>query len=510
MLTGQVATHRLKGDRPVRQLGFQETDVVSIFKSVTKYAHQVTEPSSIRYHLERAYHLAFEGRPGSVLIDLPDDLQRAEVDPLTMRSYTPQTASSRPDLNSAVAEVLTLLKKAERPVLILGQGLSTPRVGAQFEGLIERLGVPVLLTWAGSDLLPYDHPLRVGPFGVYGPRVGNFTVQNADVVVALGTRLSQNVTGGILSSFAREATIVMVDASQGEMDKFDGRGIDVGLKINGQLSDFVDLLTASLSDYVSPGYATWIRRIGEWRHTLPNDLPPLPAGDARYVDAHHFVEILSRHIPQGETIFADTGGNLTWICNGLKLKRGQRLFSAWNNTPMGYALPAAIGAAVSGGGKPVTCVIGDGGLALCLGELATVSNHKLPIRIILFNNHCHGIQRQTLETWLDARYVGVDDASGLAFPDFPRVAEAMRLHTVTINTSADIDRQLAEIFAAKAPVFCNVEINPGQKLYPVTKFGFPLENQIPFMNPALLESQMIIGPHVENKDRSTHVGTAGV
>lgn len=507
MITGQVATHRLKGERAVRQVGFQETDVVSIFASVTKYAHQIRDPSSIRYQLEKACHTAFSGRPGPVLIDLPDDLQRAEVDPTVLEAFLPEAAAS-PDLRPKIDQILCLLRAAERPVLILGQGLSTPRVGPELSAVLERLGIPIVLTWAGLDLVSHDHPLRVGPFGVYGPRLGNFTVQNSDFLLCLGTRLSQNVTGGILPSFARRANIVMVDACEGEMDKFDGRGIDVRLRINAQLKDFVSALDQSLVGYRSPAYSSWKSKIREWKGVLPDDIPSPSANNAGFVDAYDFVSTLSKHVPADEPIFADTGGNLTWMCNGFRIKKGQRLMSAWNNTPMGYALPAAIGAAAAIRPKSVTCVTGDGGLVLCLGELATIARHRLPLRVILMNNHCHGIQKQTLETWLGAHYVGVDEASGLAFPPFARVCEAMGLETLTISASGDIDGQLREAFSRPGPVVCNVEIDPGQKLYPVTKFGFPLENQMPFMREDLLRAQMLIEPF--SKGDRVPIGTAGV
>jgi acetolactate synthase-1/2/3 large subunit len=507
MITGQVATFRLKGERPVRQVGFQETDVVSIFSSVTKYAHQISAPESIRYHLEKAYHLAFADRPGTVLIDLPDDLQRAEVDPERMERYeAPKPiAPALGDLDA----LTDLLAQARRPVLVLGGGLATPRLGAELEELVRRLNMPVLLTWAGSDQLPFDHPLRVGPFGVYGPRLGNFTVQNADLIIGLGSRLSQNITGGILPAFARGAKIVMVDASAGEMDKFDGRGIDIDLRICARLGDFVPALLARLDGTAAPGYGEWKARIAHWRTALPDDRPGAAPKGAGFVDAYDFVDRLSDALPAGEPIFADTGGNLTWACNALKIKHGQKLLSAWNNTPMGYALPAAIGAAFHTRPEPVTCITGDGGLVLCLGELAAVVHHRLPIRIILFNNHGHGIQKQTLETWLGARYVGVDAASGLAFPDFAKVAAAMGLPTVTIDGREPIADVLRQVYATPGPVFCNVEINPGQKLHPVLKFGAPLEDQLPSMDRKLIAAEMLVEPF-DSAQHAPLPATAGV
>jgi acetolactate synthase-1/2/3 large subunit len=512
MITGQVATHRLKGDSDIRQRGFQETDVTSIFHTVTKYAHQISDPHSIRYHLEKAYYLAFDGRPGTVLIDLPDDLQRADVDPAHMASFSPDP-SERADggMRRHIASILSMLAKARRPVLVLGGGLTTPRIGPELDALVDRLGMPVLTTWAATDLIAFDHPLRVGPFGVYGPRLGNFAVQNADFVLCLGSRLSQNVTGGILPSFAREATIVMVDVSRGEMDKFDGRGIEIAMRLEARLGDFIPLLLERLPN-AAPDYRDWLARIAHWRSALPHDRPGPASDSAGFVDAYDFVDKFSQVAPEQELIFVDTGGNLTWTCNGIRIKRGQKLLSDWNNTAMGYALPAAIGAALHSPSASVTCIIGDGGLMLSLGELALLARHKLRLRVLLFNNHGHGIQKQTLETWLDGHYVGVDSASGLAFADFVKVAEAMGLATLSISRSSDIPATLQQVYAHAGPVFCNIEINPAQKLYPVLKFGAALEDQMPAVDPDILRAEMAIAPfHSEAATAAARSsGTAGV
>lgn len=512
MLTGQVATHRLKGDRPVRQVGFQETDVLSIFKSVTKYAAQIRDPQTIRYHLEKAVHIALEGRPGPVLIDLPDDLQRLEVDPESMASFTPDPSiPGRAKLEDDWEKLAALLAKAQRPVLVLGGGLKTPSVSReQLDQFVDKLGLPVLLTWAGLDLLTHDHPLRIGTFGVYGLRPGNFTVQNADLILCIGSRLSQNITGGILNSFARSATIIMVDADPGEMGKFDGRGIEVRLRIQARAEDFLRTASLRLQAMPARSYENWLAKIRHWQRIFPMEHSPRLISNRKYVDAYDFIAALSERMPEGETIFVDTGGNLTWTCNGLKVKKGQRVFSAWNNTPMGYALPAAIGAACWNRNLPVTCIIGDGGLMICLGELATVIHHQLPIRILLFNNHCHGIQKQTLETWLGGRYEGVHPESGLAFPDFEKVATAMGFEVVTIDDQATAAERLAGVYARPGPVFCNVEINPDQKLYPVLKFGAALENQLPQLDEQLIKAEMLVEPFKAAPGRSTETGTAGV
>jgi acetolactate synthase-1/2/3 large subunit len=498
MLTGQVSRPRLKGELAVRQLGFQETNVLSIFQSVTKYAVQLKDAKDIRRCLEKAFFLACEGRPGPVLIDIPDDLQRAEVDPENLIGFdAPKIEIDDPSLAQNIQLLLRKLSKAKRPVIVLGGGLKTPFVGPNLLRCIDEMGAPVLLSWAAVDLLPAEHPLRVGTFGVYGSRAGNLTVQNADLVITLGTRLSQNLTGGVLESFARDAEIVMVDVDAAEMNKFDGRGIQVGLRVQARLTDALACLSTQLESFVPPLVENWLLKILHWRQILPKDLSPIAENHIQCLDANEFIVCLSRALPESMKIFLDTGGNLTWACNELSPKLDQQVYSAWNHTPMGYSLPAAIGAAFANPGQTITCLIGDGGLMICMAELATVVKYQLPIKIFLFNNHSHGIQKQTLETWLGGRKVGVDPSSGVAFPaSWTRLAEAFNIAVCTIDNEATMQSQLNELYAAKGPVFVNVEINPEQKLYPVLKFGQPLEFQLPELKNVNISDEMIVSPYL--------------
>jgi acetolactate synthase-1/2/3 large subunit len=488
LLTGQVATHRLKGKRKVRQVGFQETDTLSIFSSVTKYQKQIQRAEEIEDALVRAFSEALADRPGPVHIDLPDDLQRADV---TQRVKSPLTknnsnGSPRGSVVDQVAALMKRLSVAERPVILLSGGFSTPRLVEELREFLRGLDIPLLVTWAGLDLIPFDWKGRVGTFGVYGSRIGNFVIQNADLLICLGTRLSQNLTGGVLDKFAPGAHIAMVDIDRGELDKFDGYGMKVETRIHCSIQEFLAASAVTKPAYSAPDLRDWKSKIDHWRIALPTDIPDIPNDSLGYVDAHHFVQQLSDVLAEDELIFVDTGGNLTWTCNNLRVKKNQRVISAWNFTPMGYSLPAAIGGATAAPNRPVTCIIGDGGLQLCLGELATVVRYQLPIRIVLFNNHAHGIQKQTLETWLDGRYAGVDWASGLGLCDFQNVVRAFGIPVTTITRSSDLNIKLRDVYSKTGPQFLNVEINPDQKLYPVLKSGSTLENQMPFLEPDLL------------------------
>lgn len=492
MLTGQVAIRRLKGSLQVRQLGFQETDVVSIFKSVTKYSVQLIDPLNIRYELEKAFYIAFKNRPGPVLIDIPDDLQRAEIEPKDLIGFHPIKPDNNNDqLDRQITDLLLKIQKTTRPVLVLGGGLKTPSIGPELIDFVENLEIPTLLSWAALELLPGNHPLRIGTFGVYGSRAGNMAIQNADLVIALGTRLSQNLTGGILSLFAPNAEIVMVDIDEHEMNKFDGRGIQIDVKIKTKLNEFIKKSQIKLTAFEAPNWSSWKHKLNYWKTLFPKDPSPQLATTIPFIDAHDFVSALSDQLTKDALIYIDTGGNLTWTCSSLIPKTGQKVYSAWNNTPMGYSLPAAIGASFLNAKKDVICIIGDGGLMICLAELATVAHHKLPIKIFMFNNHCHGIQKQTIETWLNGRKVGVDPESGLAFPvSWTSVAMSFGLDVITIDGSMSIQPMLENVFLHKGPLFINVEINPEQKLYPFLKHGSALQYQIPTIDSINIEDEM--------------------
>ena len=290
-----------------------------------------------------------------------------------------------------------------------------------------------------------------------------------------------------MSTFAPNAELIMVDADRGEMSKFDGYGIEVEGRIECLLEEFIDIALDLTKDFIMPNFEPWLTKIYQWKEELPSDIPAIPNDEEGFVDAYDFVDKLSEVLSDEEIIMVDTGGNLTWTCNNLKVKSNQRVISAWNFTPMGYALPASIGAAAAEKDKSITCIIGDGGLQLCLGELATIVRYKIPVKIILFNNHSHGIQKQTLETWLDGNYAGVDPESGLGLSNFPEVAKSMGLPVINISKTSEVIEKLKEAYSQSGPVFCNIEINPDQKLHPVLKAGDPLENQIPLMSNEDLE-----------------------
>ena len=511
ILTGQVATHRLKGSRGVRQIGFQETDVVGIFSPVTKFAVQLKNADDFPDLLEEAIYTAFEGRPGPVLIDIPDDLQRAELSIVGFRPISDPMEVLHEVSAQHIDQMKTIIRQiaqAERPLLVLGAGLKTPYACKQVLDLVDALGIPVLVTWAAIDLIPYEHRLRIGTFGVYGSRAGNFAVQNSDLILALGTRLSQNLTGGVLPSFARGAKIVLVDVDENELTKFDGRGIEITYPIKMNLHSFVPQLVDLITSRPLNRSASWQSRVDHWKDVFGREqIKSLGTPANGGLDAIEFVDALSGFLPSNANVFVDTGGNLTWTCNSLRVKIGQNVHSAWNFTPMGYALPAAIGGALGDSGKSTVVIIGDGGLMLCLGELATLERQHLPVKVFLFNNQGHGIQKQTLESWLDGRYVGVDYPSGLGLiKDWSALAQANGLSFTRISDVNEVESQLRSVFQNSEPQLIEVVIDPDFRLYPYLRFGMPLEDQSPSLGRERISEEMHIGPYnPDEKSKLTQV-----
>lgn len=492
-LTGQVATFRLKKDSGVRQLGFQETGTVDVYNSVTKYAVLVDDPKRIRYELEKAAYIAKTGRSGPVLVDLPDDLQREEINTDELEPFVPTPESKNlGKLNEQVDKCIQLLEEAKRPVVILGWGIVLARAQKEAREFVDKLGFPVLPTWATMHMLPSGHPLHAGSFGLHGSRYGNYTVQNSDLVLSIGSTLDTHNTGSPLSSFAREAKKIIVDIDPYELNRYKRFGVDVDVLIHADAKDFLQVINRKVGGITKRDISEWKRRIAEWQAKYP--ICPPEYYKTAEVNPYVFVKALSEESAEGDVIFVDTGCGVAWMMQAFEFKENQRLFSAFNNTPMGYAMPASIGACFALGKKPITCVTGDGGLQINIQELATILRHNLPIKIFLINNHGYSMIRQTQDQWFDSRYEASTIESGLALPDFAKVAEAYGYKTVTIARNRELYERIREVLDSEGPVFCNVEIPEYLGIIPQAKFGRPIEDQEPFLDRREFLENMIVKP----------------
>ena len=399
-ICGQVNTYEQqdghKSTANVRQVGFQETDIVSISKPITKYSYKLKKASEIRYVLEKAYHIATSGRPGPVLIDIPMDLQRVNINPKKLKSYKPKIKKPNINLESVVSKIENLFKKSNKPVIILGGGIKYGKAEPNLINFLKIFKIPIVTTWSGIDLMDYNNKYYIGNVGVYGSRAANFTVQNSDLILCLGTRLDTRITGGVPKSFARKAKKIVVDIDKFELEK--KRGLKIDLKVELDIKIF--LQESVIRD-------EWSLRCNNWKIKYP-----LVSKEfykmKKYVNPYVFVDELSKVLNKKDIIIGDDGGHLTWLIQSFKVKFGQKLFSAFGNSPMGYALPASIGASIVKNKSRIICIDGDGSIQINLQELHTIDKLQLPIKIFILNNDGYGIIKQFQELYLGKRY----EASG--------------------------------------------------------------------------------------------------
>ncbi len=491
-ISGQVSTFRFRGTTGVRQLGFQETDIVEMCKSITKYAVLVSDPKRIRYELEKAVHLAKTGRPGPVLVDIPDNLQREDIDPDKLEAFKPEIKDrnkSLPILKEQVARTIELLKAASRPVVVYGLGIRLANAVHLAAELLNEINLPVTPTWGAVDMLGAHPKNFVGTFGIHGTRYGNFAIQNADLVISIGSRLDTHETGSPLSTFAREAKKVVVDIDPAELGKFEVFGMPTDLLIEADANDFLSLLVAGIKKETFGDYKDWWLKIRSWQDKF--SICPPQLFTKKMLDPYVFMKRMSQLAGDTETIVIDTGCAVAWFMQAFEPKPGQRIFSDLNNTAMGYALPAAIGAYFASG-KPVTCIIGDGGLMMNVQELSTIAKHNIPIKIFVVNNHGYSMIQQTQEQWLGGRLHASSDQGGLAFPNFVELAEAHGIKGLRISTNAEIDENFKTVFALNAPVLIDVDIESTERVIPQCKYGRPIEDSEPLIKRADFFEAMIV------------------
>ncbi|MEW6329829.1 MAG: thiamine pyrophosphate-binding protein [Pseudomonadota bacterium] len=490
-ITGQVATFRFKGETGVRQYGFQETDIVSVCRPITKYAVTVINPKSIRYELEKACHIAKTGRPGPVLVDIPDNLQREQIDPATLEGYVPEVQPPN-DLSETVRRLAPALYHAKRPILILGWGVRLAGADIETLKLVDTLGIPVVPTWGMADFLPADHPLLVGTFGTHGTRYGNFAVQNADLILAIGTRLDTHETGSPLSSFAREAVKIAVDIDETELRKAPHFGMKIDFPVQADAGDFVKAVLQFVDARKLADYTSWKAQVSEWVRRYP--VCPEKYFTEGPVNPYVLVRAMSDRIVEDEPIVIDTGCAIAWMMQAFRPKKGQRLIHDFNNTAMGYALPAAIGISVGRGNRSVVCVSGDGSLQMNIQELATVLHYGLPVKIILINNGGYSMIQQTQDQWLGSKYVASSPSGGVAAPDFGKIAQAYGYPVFTVRNNASVSAVMDTFFAHDGPAFCDVQIRSDHRVIPQVKYGRPIEDSEPLLSRDEFRRAMIVRP----------------
>ncbi len=428
VLSGQAKRTDLKGNSGVRQMGVQEVDIVSMAKPITKYAVTVMEPADIRFHLEKAVHLACTGRPGPVWLDLPLDVQGAQIDEPSLRGFDPGRdeipgLAPRDEIAADVRKAIDLLNAAERPVVLIGNGVRLGGARAGMRALIERLGLPVLTTWPAHDMVPDDHPLMVGRPGPLAPRGANFTLQNSDWLLALGARLDLVVTGYAPTNFARAAKKIMVDIDEAEIRKMTG-AIDIG--VCADVKDFIAEMSRQLGAVKPRDRSDWNARWRAWQTKYPVVQPEyrsLQTGVSTYVLAEAISEASA---PDDVIVSGSSGAGIEIFCLAVKLKEGQRLFLTTALGAMGNGLPGLVGACLANRRRRTLCVDGDGGLQLNIQEFETIHRLNMPIKLFVLNNDGYASIRTSQSRYF-GRLAGADATSGVTLPSLRRIVERQLL-----------------------------------------------------------------------------------
>jgi len=499
-LSGQVKRPDLKRDSGVRILGVQEIDIVSIVDSITKYAVTIEDPYSIRYHLEKAHHLAMTGRMGPVWIDIPLDVQAAQIDEERLEGYTPLPgpASDDASLRDQVARVIALLSEAERPVFLAGNGVRMAGGQDIFLEAVEALKIPVLTTGLGVDLIPDDHPLCFGRPGSLASRGANFTLQNSDLLITVGTRIDMALTAYSHERFARGAKKVMVDIDRAEIAKM---RTPIAVPIVADAAMFLRELLRQSPKVRRKGWPEWQARCAGWKERYPIVLPE-HRGLPGQLSTYHFSEILSQEMTKDDVILPGNSGfasEIFLLC--LKIKMGQRCFHNRGTGAMGFGIPAALGVAVASGRRTV-CVDGDGGFQMNIQELATVARLGLPIKFFVINNQGYASIRASQSGYFKL-LVACDASSGMTLPDLGKVAAAYDIPFDRIEDKATLREQVRAALGAPGPIVCDVMVAPDEERIPRASSyqkpdgsmaSKPLEDLYPFLSREEFLANMIIPP----------------
>lgn len=456
-ITGQVNTHELRGDSGVRQAGFQETDIVAVASPLTKAAWQVANAEDIPEAMRRAFHIALEGRPGPVLLDIPMDVQRQEV--RERPGVIPLPGRTPP---GDISEVLEMLARAERPLLLAGGGVRTAGAAAAVRQMAERLSIPVACTLMAVDVLPAGHPLRVGFIGTYGNRWANLALRDADCLVTLGARLDVRQTGADTDTFAAGKAIIRVDIDPAQR----GWRVAEHLTVCADVGLFAAAVLDASAEAARPRRDGWLATVEAHRAANPEAAELIGIAG---VDPATLMRALSLHAAEALAFVVDVGQNQMWAAQSLALREGQRFLTSGGMGAMGFALPAAIGVATAVPDRPVVVVTGDGGIQINLQEFETIVRLGLPVKTVVVDNRCLGMVRQFQDELFESRYQST--VWGYGTPEFVAVAEAFGMSARKASTNAEVETGLAWLFADASPALLHVEVDTDVCVRPKVSFG---------------------------------------
>lgn len=465
-ISGQVYLNQTIKKTGLRQVGVQEIDIISMVKDFTKYSVLVKNPNDILYHLEKAYFESTNGRPGPVWIDIPADIQNAEIEITKLKKFRrPKIKISLSKLNNQIKHVARLLAKSRRPLIHIGHGGRISNCEKNLRKIINRYKIPFSLTWNASDLIESSHTSYVGRPGAFAERGTNFIVQNADLYISVGTRLPFMVTGYNANDFARKAKIVMVDIDSKELKN---TRVLVDYKLKADANYFFERLNKELPKNIKLE-KKWLDYCKRVRKKYPIILDQYKK-QKNTINSYYFVDILSDLLKPKDVVVTDMGLSFVGTHQAFKVKRGQRVFTNSGHAPMGWGLPAAIGAYYASTEtsmkKNVVCLTGEGGLQMNIQELATVLHHKIPIKIFIYNNGGYLTIKQTQQLGFKSRIMGSDYKSGLSFPNYELISKSHGIKFFKISDTRKIKKTIEKILKINEPVICELILDNEQQQMP--------------------------------------------
>ncbi len=487
---------------PLRAVGDQEYDIVKSVEPMTKYAVMVEDPDKIRYILEKAWHLATTGRPGPVWIDIPVNFQGAIIETDNLQGYN----SEEDDINlppqvdnEIISTVIKEIKEAKRPVLYAGNGIRLSGGYEDFRGILDKLNIPVVTYWNAVDLIEDEHPLYCGRAGNMGDRPGNWAIQNADLILAIGTRISIRQVGYNFKTWAREAKVIMVDIDPAEMKK---HTIHVDIPIWADAKDFLKKLDSYIEEPIIAN-ETWLKACENWKKDYPVVLPRHYEENGTTANVYAFIDYLSSQLPENSLTAVSNGACCVVGNQCYNIQKGSRFIINSAIASMGYGLPAAIGLCVSADKKPTICLEGDGSIMMNLQELQTIQTNKLPIKIYLINNNgYHSIRLTQNNLFTEHTKVGIGpESNDLSFPDFEKIANAFGYKYYSAHSNKEMMSVVERTLAEEGPLFCEIFTDTLQvwepkssakKLPDGTIVSPPLEDLAPFLPREELEKNMFI------------------
>jgi len=487
VISGQVKREVIADYTKYRQIGPQEINIIPMVKPITKYAVTIIDPYKIRYELEKCFYEATIGRPGPVWIDLPLDIQSANIDEKKLYFfYPPKKNENKNDLTNSVEKVIEILKKSKKPIMIAGQGIRLSGGEKVFEKLVSKLKIPVIFPINGLDLLPENNKQVLGKFGPVGTRRGNFALQNSDLVISIGASLNTASTGYDFKGFARNAKKIMVNIDQGEIKN---KKITIDFSIVSDAKKFMVEMLNQLKTIKLKENKKWLSVCQYFKDKYPS-INPEYFKDKKHVNSYVFFDVLSDLLTNKDVLVTGISLDACSMYQAFKVKKGQRAFVNKNLGQMGWCLPASIGACVGNDYKRTILVTGDGSIQFNIHELETIKYYKLPIKIFIFNNDGYESIRSTQDNYFSGNYVGSNKDSGVTNPDFKLLARAHGFKYENIKNNDQLIDKIKKTLRTKGPILCEVNIAYDQKRRPrVSSFrrpdgtleSRPLENMFPFL-----------------------------